>query len=1028
MPLFLPRIIQKKIKDLTDVPAAHLEILQTWSKNLDAGIYNSETQNDAEFIQRILIDVLGYVGSSNGVSWSVAKNQPVGAGNVDVALGKFAAQAEPEIHATFELKGAKTKDLDAVMPGRNKSPVQQAWEYAMDAKGAKWVLVSNYRTIRLYAVGYGRKEYEEFNLATLTRPQDYHRFQLLLAASNLLSGVTMQLLKDSDVAEKEVTAELYAQYRNTRLQLIEAINPQTRQPLEAVEAAQTILDRVLFIAFAEDKNLLKKGSLKDAFELRNPYSPQPAWVNFKGLFNAIDKGNEKLNIPGYNGGLFAANAFIEGLELPDEICAALADIGSYDFDTEVSVNILGHVFEQSISDLEEIKKRLDPDATSPEEVGSKRRRDGIFYTPPFITRYIVEQVVGRWLDDRKKELGFDKVEPLTDADYASIRLVGKRRGQKMAYNANVQLHISLWEAYRDCLSKVRVIDPACGSGAFLNEVFDYLYREGRIINGMLETLYGGQMVLFRWDTHILANNIFGVDINRESVELTKLSLWLKTANRNEKLSYLDDNIKTGNSLIADANVAGNLAFDWRAEFPQVMEQGGFDIVLGNPPYVDSEAMTRSWSRERAYLTETFNQTRGNWDLYIAFLELGCNLMAKGGYLSYITPDKWISKDFGSEMRKRVLPGLISILPFGRDVFESTLVDSIVTVIGSETVDTLTILNIAENGDIVVTSKVSKQTLDGVDGFDRLLSPYASLLAKLDAVKHISLGKIAATENACATSDAYVLGEILEDLETQGEYDSTKYYKVANTGTLSPYVFRWGSQPMRYLKKDFVHPVVLKDEFNSKLGATYRKRAASSKVVIKGLTLLDAAIDLDGSFIPGKSTLVICHQDLSTLKMVAGLVNSSIVSFYVRQRYASASYNGGVVFKPEMIDAIPIPDSLDRAAVAAAVDTILSVKTDLDDMSRKVHTALRASGAPAKLRRRLYTWFDLTPAEFIEELTAQGLPLTVKTKGEWADFFGESKASVRAAVAGLRKAADRIDALVAESFGLTDADMETIRAA
>src|SRR5690606_31981890 len=139
------------------------------------------------------------------------------------------------------------------------------------------------------------------------------------------------------------------------------------------------------------------------------------------------------------------------------------------------------------------------------------------------------------------------------------------------------------------------------------------------------------------------------------------------------------------------------------------------------------------------------------------------------------------------------------------------------------------------------------------------------------------------------------------------------------GTLSPYLFRWGSQPMRYLKKDYVHPVVAKGDFNAKLGNTYRRRAASPKVMIKGPTLLDGSLDLEGAYVPGKSTLVVCNDDPTTLKFVAGLINSAPASFYVRQRYASASYLGGVVFKPEMIDSIPVPDALDRAAVAAEVD-------------------------------------------------------------------------------------------------------------
>lgn len=1025
MPLFLPRVINKKIKDLTDIPDAHRETLDSWAKNLAAGIYDSETQNDGEFIQRILVDVLGYVGSSNGVAWSVAKNQPVGSGNVDVALGTFAASADSQIIAPFELKGAKTKDLDAVMAGRHKSPVQQAWEYAMDAKGAKWVLVSNYRTIRLYAVGYGRKDFEEFDLTAMNLPGNYKRFQLLLSAANLLSGATLQLLKSSDAAEKEITAELYEQYRDTRLKLIAVISSKTDEPLKAVEAAQTILDRVLFIAFAEDKNLLKKGTLKEAFELRNPYSPQPAWVNFVGLFHAVDEGNEKLNIPEYNGGLFRRNKFIDGLDLSDDICKALAEIGSYDFDTEVSVNILGHVFEQSITDLEEIKKRLDPDSAVPEEVGSKRRKDGIFYTPPFITRHIVGQVVGRWLEDRKAELGFDSVEPLTDADYASIKLIGVKRGQKLEYNANVQRHIDLWEAYRDKLSSIRVVDPACGSGAFLNEVFDYLYREGQVINGMLETLYGGQMILFRWDTHILSNNIFGVDINRESVEITKLSLWLKTANRNEKLSYLDDNIKVGNSLIKDSSVAGDLAFDWPVQFSQVMEEGGFDIVLGNPPYVDSEAMTRLWARERAYLTENFKHTRGNWDLYIAFLELGCNLMSKDGYLSYITPDKWISKDFGAEIRKRVLPGLISILPFGRGVFESALVDSIVTVVGARTVDALQILHITDQDEVGLASETDKEGMNGEAGFDRLLSPFASLLSSMDEVPHTILGEIAKAENACATSDTYVLGEILQDLELAEDYDAAKHYKVANTGTLSPYLFRWGSQPMRYLKNDYARPVVAKTDFDSKLGATYRRRAASPKVVIKGLTLLDGSLDLAGAFVPGKSTLVICNDDATTLKFVAGLLNSKVASFYVRQRYASASYLGGVVFKPEMIDSIPVPDALDRTVIVAFVNELIAARTKVEVATNNVHAAIRASGAPAKLRRKLHLWHTLSVSDFLNELASQGIPLTVASRVEWSQLFAGQKAAARYAVENWIAAARSIDKTISDAFGLDAGKLDLI---
>ena len=169
MPLFHPRVLKKNLKSINDVPAAHKAILTAWATNVGNGVYDRETQHDGEFIQRILIDVLGYVGSSAGTSWTLSKNQPVGSGNVDVALGRFTASGEPDILAPFELKGAVTRDLDAVMPGRHKSPVQQAWEYAMDAKGAKWVADSTLKCNVILVEEYlaGRQVAESFSGAVV---------------------------------------------------------------------------------------------------------------------------------------------------------------------------------------------------------------------------------------------------------------------------------------------------------------------------------------------------------------------------------------------------------------------------------------------------------------------------------------------------------------------------------------------------------------------------------------------------------------------------------------------------------------------------------------------------------------------------------------------------------------------------------------------------------------------------------------------------------------------------------------------
>src|SRR4051812_7679981 len=125
MPLFHPRVLEKRLANAVSIPEAHRTILNAWSKGLVDGVYDRETQHDGEFIQRVLIDTLGYVGNKARQNWTVSKNQAVGSGNVDGGLGNFSATGENKIAAPFELKGASTKDLDAVMSGRNKSPVQQ---------------------------------------------------------------------------------------------------------------------------------------------------------------------------------------------------------------------------------------------------------------------------------------------------------------------------------------------------------------------------------------------------------------------------------------------------------------------------------------------------------------------------------------------------------------------------------------------------------------------------------------------------------------------------------------------------------------------------------------------------------------------------------------------------------------------------------------------------------------------------------------------------------------------------------------
>ena len=591
MPLFHPKVLKKITSHKLDIPDDHRAILEDWARSIqDGSIYRQkETALHGIFTEKIVTQVLGYKPFLNASSnYDVAVEYPIAGTRVDLALGSFDPHKEEnnECLAPFELKGAKTV-LDSIMAGRNKTPVQQAWDYAMDVKGAKWVLVSNYVEIRLYAVGYGRQEFERFPLELLTDPEEYKRFYQLLCKDNLLDGQTYDWLKQSDAQDKEITHRLYQDYKIIRHDLIHAItkNNNDVEFQDAIEMAQVILDRVLFIAFAEDKGLLPDESLKNAYQHKDPYNPYPIWNTFKSLFKAIDEGNPALNIPKYNGGLFAANPAIDNLKLPDDIFQGFEKIGEYDFDSEVSVTILGHIFEQSISDIESLKEFGD---LYIKKKDGKRKKEGVVYTPDSITRFIVEKTLGEHLNKRRTAL---LEEYVTKGSWQDYQAASNEDKDELLKFKSQKAELEYWRALQDMLKTIRVVDPACGSGAFLVAAFDYLYAEYDLVNRRIAELRGGTGDVFDLNKEILNNNLYGVDVNAESIEITKLSLWLKTAQRGKVLNSLDDNLRVGDSVIEDSNYSYR-AFSWKDSFPEVFADGGFDVVLGNPPYVRMEYLKK----------------------------------------------------------------------------------------------------------------------------------------------------------------------------------------------------------------------------------------------------------------------------------------------------------------------------------------------------------------------------------------------------------------------------------------------------
>jgi hypothetical protein len=367
-PLIHARVWDKRIKALgagISIPPEHAAVLQHWAQTIrDKSIYaHNESNLRGAFIDTLFVKVLGYAQFGSGVDCTIITEKQAGSGAADVALGLFTAD-KTSVISPVELKGPDTRNLDAIMPGRHKSPVTQVWEYANDTAGASVMVVSNMLELRVYVLGRGKQAYERFDLVDVASDaREYQRLVLLLGAKNLLSGAAQSLLDETKVTEREITQDLYADYKQLRVQTIIAlVQANAGMACEAsafIPLAQKILDRVLFVAFCEDRGLLPEKLLESVIKSRNAFNPTPHWDSFKAMFRFIDVGSNDPAISAYNGGLFAPDAVLDALKLPDDMCEQLAALGKYDFDTDIPVTVLGHIFEQSIEDLEKLQALAD---------------------------------------------------------------------------------------------------------------------------------------------------------------------------------------------------------------------------------------------------------------------------------------------------------------------------------------------------------------------------------------------------------------------------------------------------------------------------------------------------------------------------------------------------------------------------------------------------------------------------------------------------------------------------------------------
>ena len=981
------------------------KILNNWINSLEKGILSKSKEEEfqGEFLNDIFSLILGAINKSSGNDeWNLQRESKtrIDGQKADGVIGFFDINGKDDVRAVIELKGPTISlDQRQKRSGDTRTPVEQAFNYAPKyGKNCQWVIVSNYKEIRLYRSN-DMTEYEVFFLENLKDDLEFQKFIYILSFEALVGTVNkkakaLELSEEYQKNQIEIEKKFYNEYKNIRLHIFENMkenNPETDENT-LLEKVQKLLDRFLFICFCEDKGLLEKDFFNTILKKGKDFGS--IFDIFKVFCNWINLGNPKENISHFNGGLFKNDDVLNSLNIDDKVFEELKKISDYDFDSDLNVNILGHIFEQSISDIEELKKSISGEEFDQKK--SKRKKDGIFYTPQYITKYIVENSIKNWLDDKRKELGEDDLPKLNEKDY--IFDIAKKN-----YTKNYRKHIEFWQQYREAVRNIKIIDPACGSGAFLITAFEFLLNYNKYLDDKIFDLVGTSDLFSDRTKEILQNNIFGVDLNKESVEITKLSLWLKTADKNKTLASLENNIKCGNSLIDDPEIAGNLAFNWEKEFPEIFANGGFDIVVGNPPYVLCQPSNTNEKTLKFY--NNFEVSSYKIDLYHLFFEKGIILSKNNGYISFITPNTYLVNKYNLKLREFILRNtqIKEIINYKNIVFEDANVDvsTIILKKSKYTDENVKILLSSKNENKIVLEKQQNDWLKDDEKIFNLRKEFP-----INFSNCISLKEIAKTYFGIQAFD--------KKSSISQKKENEKYLPMIDGANVFRYQFSKYNQYFNFI------------DDNIKSGGDY-KVYEKERIVIRQIGKTPIIGYCEANILTSNTIYnIFSITDKFNLKYIFTLLNSKLLKKYWEYKY-NDNKNLFPKIKGYQLDDLPlvnIPLEKQQPFIEKA-DKMLSLNRELQDLSQKFQRMVLRKFDLEKLSTKLQEWHLLDFSDFIKELKRLKVKLSLSQESEWEEYFLEEKSKAIAVDSEIKNTDKEIDSMVYKLYDLTDEEIKII---
>ncbi len=863
------------------------KLVEKYNKLVESG--RAKSYNEEMTKKDFILPLFRALGWSVEDGEEVTAEEKISKGRVDYA---FRIDGIPKLF--LEAKSLR-EDLN------RKEFAEQAINYAWH-KGATWAILTDFEGIKIFnaewkSVNYLQNQFFSINCNKFL--DNFEQLWLLSRESLELGLIDKEAEKWGKKAKKiPVDKQLLNDLTRFRELLTKNIlknNPSknlTEEELE--EAVQRIIDRLIFIRTLEDKQL--EAPILQSLIRENTNKRISKKLN--DTFRNIDDI--------YNSKLFTPH-LCEELVIDDDVLENIIyglfktadNTVHYDF-SAIDADVLGNIYEQYLGHiLKKTAKRA-----SFTEGKTHRKEQGIYYTPTYVVDYIVKNTIGELAKDKK----FD-------------------------------------------LKNIKILDPACGSGSFLMKAFDYLVTLDKKKNGEISQTkldLTGASASYGRKVEILKENIFGVDLDSKAVEIAQLNLLLKTAEKKHRLPTLQENIKIGNSLIDDPSVAGDKAFKWEEEFKDVMKNGGFDVVIGNPPYVRPENVDK---KERDYYINSnkYDKFFGRFDLYILFIEKALKLLKQDGYFSFIIPFSFLNQNYSKNLREWILKEfkIIHIVDLSQiKVFESAEVNTCILVIQKS--------KPKKDHNLQILKPTNLANLNNSPTIDLRQNTFTNtpqfmIRTDLDNKKIEIISKI--TKETLIASEIFyiVIGSVPHDSKTGASKDrlisqvksGDSFKKYIEGKDMSRYKLDWRNIYLNYQPKMMHRPKFPELFENEKLivrnistkegllavydNENYYTNDTVSlcvpwfklkKVNIKGENISDEMINNSKKY---------------DIKYCLGLINSNVLNFYFKHILSSNLH-----VYPEAVRNLPIkriPES-QQQTVISLVDKILSLNKRLNEIKDK----------------------------------------------------------------------------------------------